>query len=250
MKKLLSVGLVLVFLLSVGIGNASAYTYLTDWFFYVDGGGGVAEVQIGEFFNTDSHAYITNTYSNATDFTFVETAHITSFSYFGVDHVTHPWPFIASGYLDAVFNGHGYGTVGGDVIFNGGDLEIFYSGTGNTLAKFNLNYGDIELLEGSAVPNGTVTAVLEATFLKEGVWFDASHNDLAATDPLNWVLGFSTTNASLVQDSMVWTSPSVQEFEIGGNGQFRLTVVPEPSTLLLLGSGLMGLGFYARRRKK
>lgn len=37
---------------------------------------------------------------------------------------------------------------------------------------------------------------------------------------------------------------------INSTGHFDVSVVPEPSTLILLGGGLVGLGFYARRKKK
>ncbi|MBM4351752.1 MAG: PEP-CTERM sorting domain-containing protein [Deltaproteobacteria bacterium] len=40
-----------------------------------------------------------------------------------------------------------------------------------------------------------------------------------------------------------------QPFRIIGNW-VRGQVVPEPSTLLLLGSGLIGLGYFVRKRMK
>lgn len=38
--------------------------------------------------------------------------------------------------------------------------------------------------------------------------------------------------------------------DVNSTGHFAVNVVPEPSTFLLLGGGLLGLGFMARRKKK
>jgi len=44
-------------------------------------------------------------------------------------------------------------------------------------------------------------------------------------------------------------SDAYEQVTIRGDNTFTVNVVPEPSTMLLLGSGLAGLGWYRRRRK-
>jgi hypothetical protein len=50
---------------------------------------------------------------------------------------------------------------------------------------------------------------------------------------------------------LVWATDSTDSAGLNGFEQrFSQAVIPEPSTFLLLGGGLAGLAFYARRRRK
>jgi len=67
-------------------------------------------------------------------------------------------------------------------------------------------------------------------------------------DSLNWS-GRST--ADLAQGDLLFSTLVVQDGAVGADFEVanRATAIPEPSTLLLLGSGLVGLGFVRRRFK-
>ncbi|GAB6162461.1 hypothetical protein JCM12298_16200 [Desulfothermus naphthae] len=132
------------------------------------------------------------------------------------------------------------------------------------IAQFTLQYG-YGVVDPQGIPNGLVTTVWEATYLMPGVFFDENGNDLA-NFPLNQIIAYATTNASYisnVSDDQIkemaeYAGVSINDITnippndlfISGNGQFRLSKVPEPATMFLLGSGLLGFVGVGRKRLK
>lgn len=157
------------------------------------------------------------------------------------------------------------------------------SGTPDTLhygANDGLLLGTFSLLNGGGAltanyaPNGEISANLGATFLKANTWFDPYGNDMSAlTMPMTtFVLGTATTNATVLQPPMDTTlSDEYKEyfeaingagsypgdfnakgayFYVSNGGQLRLDVVPEPTSMLLFGMGLLGIATTRLRKKK
>lgn len=244
MKK--SIALLVLLLSFVLSGNVFAFSFLEDWTFDPDGLGTVAAVTVPDFLNVVGETTAINTYVNATDFTFTETASFEATGY-GLPNVTFSpildWFDNSGAKVTADFVGAGYGSLGSQLTFTSGTLDIYFEAT--NIAKFSLIDG-YSAIDGQAVPNGVLTTIFEATYLAPDVFFDGAL-DLSTVDPQKFVLGFATTNATLTTSTFVG---NVQTLELGNNGQYRLAVVPEPSTFLLLGGGLLGLGFCARRKKQ
>ncbi len=133
-------------------------------------------------------------------------------------------------------------------------------------------------IDAAGVPNGTETLTARSTFLAPGYFFSSAGVDLSTLT--GSVFGFTTTNASITTPSAAvlaeivgqfggdltftnclpgQTAPGVNtagpctgvtgqgEFVVGNNGQERLQVIPEPTTIALLGAGLIGLALRRRR---
>lgn len=121
------------------------------------------------------------------------------------------------------------------------------NGTSATLATFTIKapsggQGPAGFLGGAGV-NGTtdITAIFATVF--PGVFETLAGADFGDFDA---VLGLLNTH-----NTVTGLTPTADGFEaqITSNGEMR-AVVPEPSTIILLGAGLFGVGIFARKRMK
>jgi len=158
-------------------------------------------------------------------------------------------------------------TTGGSYI--NPDGAFYGADNGDLIGIFTLVSGGGELQQ-YAPTNGWITVSFVAQYLAKDYWFDPFGNDLSqwtyySHTPI-LTIAFGTTGATPISlpESFgkevgyyiggTYGVPAqnnpYDEFYVSNNGQFRIGITPEPTSLLLLGGGLLGLAGLGIRKKK
>lgn len=246
------------------LSSAASAAPMSNWFIDTDGIGGNAPVMVQNYLDLVGTAFVQNSFTSGTTFSFNEAGLFTTST---ADGGSLLGGANLSPALTASFLATGTGTTGGALTFTpGGTLKV-YSGAID-IADFSLLSGSAGLYQNSTLPNGTVSLILKATNMLSGYFFNSSMQDLAGvvSTPEGLVLGMATTNVTNYNSAV--PTPLINAYNTGfgtslpsatgngsttlllsNNGQFAMEV-PEPSMLSLLGLALVGVGFTTRRKSK
>lgn len=140
--------------------------------------------------------------------------------------------------------------------------SILGANDGLLVAEFKVDYGLGSVGDNATLDQDNINVFYTATSMMANYFYDENGIDLSTKIGAGFLLGFSNTTgvtsavADRIKDELgefpIDNPPVVEDPPnstiISTGGQFELSVVPEPTTMLLFGFGLLGLAGMTRKK--